>query len=180
MTVAPRMSCSSAEFIKVRGCGQTRAQHAVQFDPRRPGAHRRSQRSTESNQGMVRVAQLGSFLSASQRPELYSAETFYSRLTRGARTDAVTIWDLRTLREKGEIDYFPTFKGHVQPIDTRTEFATPRAQWSLVSDKEAAAGWRPSVWQVCQPARKVDHLPASKIDQGFGPVNGYEQARSAA
>lgn len=53
--------------------------------------------------GHVPVAQLGNILAASTRPELYVAETFYARLTRGARTDVVTRWDCATLAPTGEI-----------------------------------------------------------------------------
>lgn len=45
----------------------------------------------------VRASQFGSFIANDRRGELYTAETFYSRLTRGDRTDAVTIWDRATL-----------------------------------------------------------------------------------
>jgi methylamine dehydrogenase heavy chain len=37
------------------------------------------------------------------RPEAYTADTFYSRGTRGVRTDVVTIWDTASLAPKGEI-----------------------------------------------------------------------------
>ena len=53
--------------------------------------------------GMVRAAQFASSLYSPSRREIYTAETFYPRLTRGERTDAVTIWDAATLRPKGEI-----------------------------------------------------------------------------
>lgn len=53
--------------------------------------------------GIVRTAQFGNMLFAQDRSEIVTAETFYSRLTRGTRTDAVTIWDSRTLEPKGEI-----------------------------------------------------------------------------
>lgn len=53
--------------------------------------------------GLVRASQFASSLISSSRHEIYTAETFYSRLTRGERTDAITIWDMATLRPKGEI-----------------------------------------------------------------------------
>ena len=53
--------------------------------------------------GVVRTAQFGNLLHAPERREFYTAETFYSRLTRGERTDAITIWDTVTLQPKGEI-----------------------------------------------------------------------------
>lgn len=49
----------------------------------------------------------GSFISqfyqAKTRPEMYVSETFYSRGTRGVRTDVVTIYDKATLAPTGEI-----------------------------------------------------------------------------
>jgi len=53
--------------------------------------------------GLVRAAQFANFLIAKDKGELYTAETFYSRLTRGERTDVITIWDMATLQPKGEI-----------------------------------------------------------------------------
>lgn len=53
--------------------------------------------------GIVRSAQMGNMLFAPDKHEIYTAETFYSRLTRGERTDAITIWDSATLQPKGEI-----------------------------------------------------------------------------
>jgi methylamine dehydrogenase heavy chain len=53
--------------------------------------------------GLVRAAQFANFLIAKDKGELYTSETFYSRLTRGERTDVITIWDMATLQPKGEI-----------------------------------------------------------------------------
>lgn len=52
---------------------------------------------------LVRAAQFASVQYSRERREIYTAETFYSRLTRGERTDAITIWDTATLAPKGEI-----------------------------------------------------------------------------
>ena len=41
------------------------------------------------------------------RPEFYLAETFYSRGSRGDRTDVVTIYDLATLAPVGEVGIPP-------------------------------------------------------------------------
>ena len=46
------------------------------------------------------------------------------------------------------IAYFPTFKGSVVPVDLRGAAAEPGESWSLVSDEERAAGWRPGGWQL--------------------------------
>ena len=53
--------------------------------------------------GLVRAAQFANALIAKDRGELYTAETFYTRLTRGERTDVITVWDMATLQPKGEI-----------------------------------------------------------------------------
>ncbi|MGA0601255.1 amine dehydrogenase large subunit [Caulobacter sp. KR2-114] len=53
--------------------------------------------------GQIRAAQFAAMVQSKSRGELYVAETFYSRLTRGERTDALTIYDPATLREKGEV-----------------------------------------------------------------------------
>ena len=41
------------------------------------------------------------------------------------------------------IAYFPMFDGQVQPIDLRGDVAKVLPKWSLVSDEEAEANWRP-------------------------------------
>jgi methylamine dehydrogenase heavy chain len=53
--------------------------------------------------GLVRAAQFASMQYSKSRREILTAETFYSRLTRGERTDAITIWDTATLAPKAEI-----------------------------------------------------------------------------
>jgi methylamine dehydrogenase heavy chain len=55
---------------------------------------------THNYLGALDAAQFASFTQSATRNELYVAETFYSRGTRGVRTDAVTIYD----------------KGHLTPI----------------------------------------------------------------
>lgn len=54
------------------------------------------------------VAQVGAnyyanFLQSSARPEVYVAETFFSRGVRGARTDVITVYDKETLTAEAEI-----------------------------------------------------------------------------
>ena len=53
--------------------------------------------------GQIRAAQFAAMAQGKTRGELYVAETFYSRLTRGERTDVLTIYDPETLQEKGEV-----------------------------------------------------------------------------
>lgn len=53
--------------------------------------------------GAIDAAQFATFVESSTRSELYVAETFYTRGTRGERTDAVTIYDKATLKRIAEI-----------------------------------------------------------------------------
>jgi len=53
--------------------------------------------------GSVGVGQFGSFLPSSIRPEMYAAETFYSKRLRGERTDVITIYDKENLSPIDEI-----------------------------------------------------------------------------
>lgn len=53
--------------------------------------------------GAIDAAQFATFIESSTRSELYVAESFYARGTRGERTDAVTIYDKATLKRSGEI-----------------------------------------------------------------------------
>lgn len=53
--------------------------------------------------GSLGAGQFAAFVAARSRPELYVAETFYSRGTRGDRTDVFTIYDKSTLSITGEI-----------------------------------------------------------------------------
>lgn len=51
--------------------------------------------------GQIRAAQFASMVQG--KSEIYVAETFYSRLTRGDRTDVLSIYDPATLRQTGEV-----------------------------------------------------------------------------
>jgi methylamine dehydrogenase heavy chain len=53
--------------------------------------------------GILPAAQFPSFQISPKRQELYIAETFYSRGTRGTQTDVLTIYDERDLSRLGEI-----------------------------------------------------------------------------
>ena len=84
---------------------------------------------THNLKGVVPAAQFGNFVAARTRPEIYVAETFYSRLTRGERTDAITIYDRTTLVPKGEI---------VLPGGKRGQFVSTRNSFQLVNDEKWA------------------------------------------
>jgi methylamine dehydrogenase heavy chain len=79
--------------------------------------------------GQVPVAQFGTLLPATTRPDIYVAETFFSRMTRGERTDVITIWDKATLKTKGEI---------VLPGGKRGQFVTLRNSFQLVNGEKWA------------------------------------------
>ena len=53
--------------------------------------------------GMVDSSFIGQFYQSTSRPEFYIAETFYSRGTRGDRTDVITIVDKTSLTQVGEV-----------------------------------------------------------------------------
>ena len=73
--------------------------------------------------GMLDASFIAQMYQARTRPEIYIAETFYSRGTRGERTDVITIYDKTTLSPAGEvvippkrISGMPTYY-HVQAVD---------------------------------------------------------------
>jgi methylamine dehydrogenase heavy chain len=79
--------------------------------------------------GQIPVAQFGVMLPSTTRGEIYVGETFYSRLTRGERTDVITIWDTKTLTPKDEI---------VLPGGKRGLFVTLRNSLQLTNDEKWA------------------------------------------
>ena len=100
--------------------------------------------------GLVRAAQFANLLIARERGELYTAETFYSRLTRGDRTDAITIWDTATLQPKGEI-VLPGGKRQQSVTYPHLFQFTNGGKWALVANFTPAQ----SVTVVDLAARKV-------------------------
>lgn len=100
--------------------------------------------------GVVRTAQFGNLLYAPEKHEFYTAETFYSRLTRGERTDAITVWDSRSLQPKGEI---------VLPGGKRQQSVTYNGLFQFINGKKWAvvANFTPaqSVTVVDLDGRKV-------------------------
>lgn len=53
--------------------------------------------------GIVQIPQFGNILVSRSGTEIYTAETYYSRLTRGERTDVITVLDKATLAPTAEI-----------------------------------------------------------------------------
>lgn len=100
--------------------------------------------------GMVRAAQFANMLASRQRGEILTSETFYTRLTRGDRTDAVTIWDMATLEPKGEI-ILPGGKRQQSVTYPQLFQFTNGGKWALVANFTPAQ----SVSVLDLDARKV-------------------------
>ncbi len=83
--------------------------------------------------GMFRASQFASILPATTRPEIYTAETFYSRLSEGERTDAITIWDKATLKSKGEIILPGNKRQQVVTYKNTFQF-TNAEKWALITN----------------------------------------------
>ncbi len=66
--------------------------------------------------GMFIGSMIAQFYQAKSRPEMYVSETFYSRGTRGERTDVVTIYDKATLAPIDEV-IIPPKRASQMPID---------------------------------------------------------------
>lgn len=81
--------------------------------------------STHNLKGVMPAAQFASFIASKARAEIYVAETFYSRLTRGERTDVLTIYDTATLAPKGEI---------ILPDNKRAQIVSTRNTLQLINN----------------------------------------------
>ena len=105
---------------------------------------------TRPFKGFVQIAQFGNVLIGNVAKEIYTAETYYSRLARGTRTDVITIWDKATLTPKGEIE-LPGGK-RFQQVTYKNAFQFTNGQkWALVSNFTPGQ----SVTVVDLEARKV-------------------------
>ncbi len=105
---------------------------------------------TQEYKGHIGAGQFAAFLESKTRPELYTAETFYSRRTHGERTDTITIYDKKTLAPTGEIILPGNKRGMVVPQKAMFEF-TDGERLGLVFNFTPAA----SVSIVDFEARKV-------------------------
>jgi len=65
---------------------------------------------TRAIEGNLQARDSSTLLIASTRPEIYVADTVWSRGTRGTRTDYITVYDTKTLRPTAEI-VLPTKRG---------------------------------------------------------------------
>jgi len=81
--------------------------------------------------GQVPVAQFGTLLPSVSGSEIYTGETFLSRLTRGERTDVISIWDKATLAPKGEIVLPGGKRGMFVTLKNAMQF-TNGEKWMLV------------------------------------------------
>ena len=100
--------------------------------------------------GIVQVPQFGNLLVSRSANEIYSAETYYTRLTRGERSDVITVWDKATLAPKAEI---------ILPGGKRQQQVTYKNNFQFINDEKWAviANFTPaqSVTVVDLQARKV-------------------------
>ena len=80
---------------------------------------------THNVRGQIDAAQMATFQQSAARKELYVAETYYSRGSRGTRTDVVSIYDRETLKPVGEV---------ILPNNNRAQNVTQPAGLSLSND----------------------------------------------
>jgi methylamine dehydrogenase heavy chain len=122
---------------------------------------------TRNLKGVMPAGQFASFAASSGRSEVYVAETFYSRLTRGERTDVLTIYDRATLAPKGEVVLPGGKRG--QFVSTKNALQlTNNDSWALVFNFTPAS----SVTVVDLAARKILHdidLPGCSMVYPVGP-----------
>lgn len=100
--------------------------------------------------GIVRASQFANSLLSVRRGELLTAETFYTRLTRGARTDAITFWSMADLQPKGEV-LLPGGKRQLSVTYPQLFQFTNADKWALVANFTPAQ----TVSVVDLDARKV-------------------------
>lgn len=77
--------------------------------------------------GTVTIGHFGNIAVSSTRPEIYTSDTYYSRLSRGTRTDVITIWDKASLRPTGEIE-----------LSKRGQFLTNKNSFQLTNNESWA------------------------------------------
>lgn len=95
--------------------------------------------------GLISLGYAGQSTLSVDRKEIYVATTYYSRLSRGERTEVLDIWDAETLTHKGEIPIPPkhaqalNYKGTIRTsVDGRfvlIQNATPASSVSVVNMK---------------------------------------------
>jgi methylamine dehydrogenase heavy chain len=81
-------------------------------------------------EGDLQARDSSMLLVSSTRPELYVADTVWSRFTRGTRTDYITVYDTKTLDPIGEI-VLPTKRGLITAMEGMFTF-TDQERMALV------------------------------------------------
>jgi methylamine dehydrogenase heavy chain len=104
---------------------------------------------TRAVEGQLPTRDSTTLLVASERPEIYTADTVWSRGVRGTRTDFITVYDSATLNAIGEI-VLPTKRGLMTAMQGMFTF-TDRERLALVFDYTPAS----SVTVVDLVKRKV-------------------------
>lgn len=105
---------------------------------------------SEQYKGMVDASFISSFAQSQSRNEFYVIETFYSRGSRGVRTDVVTIYDPKTLSPKGEV-VLPTDKFRMSSMPERYSGQIINDKFLLITNMTPAT----SVTVVNLDTRKV-------------------------
>lgn len=100
--------------------------------------------------GAIPAGQFASFIASSKRPELYVAETYYSKRVRGKRNDVVTVYDKATLSPLAEIPLPGGKRGQIVTLKNTLQLLNDQ-NWLLVYNFTPAT----SVTVVDVAARKV-------------------------
>lgn len=100
--------------------------------------------------GIVRASQFANSLLSVKRGTILTAETFYPRLTRGERTDAITYWSMADLQPRGEV-VLPGGKRQLSVTYPQLFQFTNDEKWALVANFTPAQ----SVSVVDLDAKKV-------------------------
>ena len=100
--------------------------------------------------GAIPAGQFASFIESSTRPELYVAETYYSRRVRGTRHDVITLYDKSTLSPIADIPLPGGKRGQIVTLKNTLRLLNGE-RWLLVYNFTPAT----SVTIVDVVARKV-------------------------
>ncbi|WP_230190540.1 amine dehydrogenase large subunit [Sphingobium sp. CECT 9361] len=88
--------------------------------------------------GMFNAGQMASYAVPTTGSDIYVAETYYSRLSRGTRTDVISIWDKVTLGWKGEIELPGGKRGQTVPTGHNFQLINDE-KWAAVFNFTPAA-----------------------------------------
>lgn len=130
---------------------------------------------TRQYKGTVGAAQMGSFLQGTTRQELYVAESFYSRGTRGERTDVLTVYDLENMAPIAELVLPGAKRGQTVTQEASMQF-TGNEKFLLIFNFTPAASVTVVDIDKREVVSDVDMPGCSLIyplgDQGFGTLCG--------